>query len=256
MKYFLDTEFIEGKQKVLFGSSKPTIDLISIGIKCEDGREYYAVSNEFNTKEAWNRFQYETRELSPIKCRQFGLSWAVAKMAIENLIPKKVYWLRDNVCKNIFNNNIYSNYTEINTYSEFNNLVHHLGKSNEQIAKDIIEFTCEINTNNGSRPEFYGYYADYDWVVFCWLFGRMIDLPEGFPMYCIDLKQTLDIKQSNYNVFREKYKRHELLINEIPYASTREKIEFLPDYPNQANEHNALADARWNYELYKFLNKI
>ena len=24
-------------------------------------------------------------------------------------------------------------------------------------------------------------------------------------------------------------------------------------YPKQTNEHNALADARWNYELYKFL---
>ena len=27
-------------------------------------------------------------------------------------------------------------------------------------------------------------------------------------------------------------------------------------YPKQTNEHNALSDARWNYELYKFLNKI
>lgn len=37
MKYFLDTEFIEDGW---------TIDLISIGIVCEDGREYYAVSDE------------------------------------------------------------------------------------------------------------------------------------------------------------------------------------------------------------------
>src|SRR5690242_14481135 len=33
MKYFLDTEFIEDGK---------TIDLMSIGIVCEDGREYYA----------------------------------------------------------------------------------------------------------------------------------------------------------------------------------------------------------------------
>ena len=38
----------------------------------------------------------------------------------------------------------------------------------------------------------YGYYSAYDHVVFSWLFGKMIDLPEGFPMYTIDLKQTLD----------------------------------------------------------------
>jgi len=52
MKYFIDTEFIEGFKKPLFGKSRHFIDLISIGIKCEDGREYYAVSNEFNSNDA------------------------------------------------------------------------------------------------------------------------------------------------------------------------------------------------------------
>ena len=56
MNYFLDTEFLEGTQKTLFGKSKPTIDLISIGIVAEDGREYYAISKDFNLKEAWNRY--------------------------------------------------------------------------------------------------------------------------------------------------------------------------------------------------------
>ena len=27
-------------------------------------------------------------------------------------------------------------------------------------------------------------------------------------------------------------------------------------YPKQTNEHNALADARWNHELYKFLENL
>ena len=27
-------------------------------------------------------------------------------------------------------------------------------------------------------------------------------------------------------------------------------------YPKQTNEHNALADAKWNFELYKFLNTL
>ena len=39
MRYFYDTEFIED------GS---TIELVSIGIVAEDGREFYAVSNEFD----------------------------------------------------------------------------------------------------------------------------------------------------------------------------------------------------------------
>jgi len=35
-----------------------------------------------------------------------------------------------------------------------------------------------------------------------------------------------------------------------------EKLEISPNYPKQTNEHNALADAKWNYELYKFLNNL
>jgi hypothetical protein len=56
MKYFIDTEFLEGTQKESFPISlfrkqtPPTIDLISIGIVAEDGREYYAISKDFNLK--------------------------------------------------------------------------------------------------------------------------------------------------------------------------------------------------------------
>lgn len=47
-RYFYDTEFHEDGK---------VIDLISIGIVCEDGREYYAVSNEFDTRRvAGNRW--------------------------------------------------------------------------------------------------------------------------------------------------------------------------------------------------------
>jgi hypothetical protein len=38
-RYFYDTEFIEDGR---------TIDLVSIGIVCEDGREYYAISTGFD----------------------------------------------------------------------------------------------------------------------------------------------------------------------------------------------------------------
>ncbi|MBJ8343233.1 polyadenylate-specific 3'-exoribonuclease AS [Antrihabitans sp. YC2-6] len=43
MRYFYDCEFIE---------DGVTIDLVSIGIVAEDGREYYAVSTEFNPDKA------------------------------------------------------------------------------------------------------------------------------------------------------------------------------------------------------------
>ena len=45
MRYFYDTEFIDDGR---------TIDLISIGMVAEDGREYYAVSTEFDPQRAGN----------------------------------------------------------------------------------------------------------------------------------------------------------------------------------------------------------
>ena len=255
MKYFLDTEFLEGTQKRMFGETKPTIDLISIGIVCEDGREYYAISKDFNLKEAWNRYDIEKDFCKP-----------------QGLGDKKVYWIRENILKPIFIELRAKEVEEYNIakrinvvldfpvysfcFKEFKRLINKYGKTNKRIAEEIKEFvyTKSFKDNKGNpiideknwidgKPEFYGYYSDYDWVVFCWLFGKMIDLPKGFPMYCIDLKQLLD---------------------EMPNRITRtvfgyrtvEDIKNDPSYPKQINEHNALADARWNKQLYDFLNKL
>lgn len=249
MNYFIDTEFIEGTQKTLF-KSKPTIDLISIGIVCEDGREYYAISKDFNLKEAWNRFQIDKDD--------------------------KIYWIRENVCKNLFNNKIYNNFTGIKTFKEFKHLVEHFGKTNKQIAEEIKDFCkpCEgdpvlmitdgyekINIGKpndyiysksetwfmGKRdnPKFYGFYSDYDWVVFCWLFEHMIDLPQGFPYLCIELEQRLR------DICERKASGDETIANNI-YKAVKE----FPNYPKQDNEHNALSDARFNHELYKFLKTL
>lgn len=88
----------------------------------------------------------------------------------------------------------------------------------DAIASGLIEFV-------GPNPEFWAYYADYDWVVLCQLFGRMIDLPKGWPMYCRDIKQLCD-SQGN------------------------------PKLPEQMSaEHNALADAKWAKDAWEFLEK-
>lgn len=47
-RFFIDTEFNEVTETTADGRKVPVIDLISIGVVAEDGREYYAVSNEFN----------------------------------------------------------------------------------------------------------------------------------------------------------------------------------------------------------------
>ncbi|MFL6228420.1 MAG: hypothetical protein ACJ741_06540, partial [Pyrinomonadaceae bacterium] len=73
------------------------------------------------------------------------------------------------------------------------------------------------------EPEFWGYYSAYDHVALCQLFGTMMDLPKGFPMYTRDIKQLCDSLGN-------------------------------PKLPEQGKgEHDALADARWNMRAYEFL---
>jgi hypothetical protein len=270
MEYFIDTEFLEGTQREKFPVSlfrketKPTIDLISIGILGEDGREFYAISKDFNLKEAWNRYYLAD-------------DYDVSGDLVENI--KKEYWIRENVLTSIYNElaNFHINYTArgehahfkhaiINgkklsfTYKNLKWLINNYGKTNKKIAEDILHFTNGVyaKDSNGigtglikdNKPEFYAYYADYDWVAFCWLFGKMMDLPNGFPMYCVDLKQKLD------DYFEANSKD-----NKIPYATNNgwvwvNSIKEFPDFPRQTNEHNALEDARWNKKLYEFLKLL
>jgi len=267
MKYFLDTEFLEGPQKEkfpisLFRKHTPnTIDLISIGIVAEDGREYYAISKDFNLKEAWNRYDLKPNHLYPL--------------GPENV---KVYWIRENVLKPIWEElktrefDIVLNNYELNyfygakkyipvcgnnfTYKDFKRLLLKYGKTNKEITSDILKFCIDevyvtkidgklvgsIDSVRGN-PELYAYYADYDWVVFCWLFGKMMDLPKGFPMYCRDLKQIFDQKEDWLR---------------IPTARQNMDLKQHPDFPKQdpSKSHNAIEDARWNKKLYEFLNSL
>jgi 3' exoribonuclease, RNase T-like len=242
MNYFLDTEFLEGSQKTFFGKTKPTIDLISIGIVCENGNNYYAISKDFNLKEAWNRYEFN-----------------------EEWLDGKYYWIRHNILKEIFNewkSNMNAQIVTIGipvplnqldfTYNNFKYCIKQIGKSNNEIATQIKRFvqqneiaSFDIKNPQQFKPNFYGYYADYDWVVFCWLFGKMVDLPVGFPMYCKDLKQMMCNILNNSS-----------LGNSPELFAYKNNIDKHPDYPKQTNEHNALSDAKWNYKLFKFLRNV
>lgn len=91
---------------------------------------------------------------------------------------------------------------------------------NYQIRDKVLEFI------GADKPEFWAYYADYDWVVFCRLFGRMMDLPNHFPKYCNDIKQlTRNLKFDTHTI-------------------------------QQENEHNALDDAKWNLAVFRAANKL
>ena len=168
----------------------------------------------------------------------------------------KVYWLRENVLKPIFldlvkkYNQVYHIY--INKETDFNiktmkRLLDIYGVSNKQIGKSINVFVSPDGRLNKYKaldyPEFYAYYADYDWVAFAQLYGKMMNLPEGYPMYCVDLKQLFDqtAKSAYFNTNPE-------------IAKKNLKSSVL--YPKQINEHSALDDAKWNKKLYTFLNKF
>jgi len=241
-KYFIDCEFIEGFKKPIswlptignFNKEYHSIQLVSIGIVCEDGREYYAISEEYNYKDASD-------------------------------------WVKKNVIapmyRNIFPGDA-RNSSSVNSFHKY------VGKSNKQIAGELVEFIYPRHVNgegytgvvssfisNDSDTvvnrkyvgdvEFYAYYADYDWIVFCSLFGTMMDLPEGFPMYCRDLKQELDRKAEE--------RKKEWFLQKVQIYTDFDMlnhIKTLPNYPKQENEHDALDDAKWNSNLYKFLQNL
>lgn len=95
------------------------------------------------------------------------------------------------------------------------NVVPHLNFEKFGFALEFIKRQILFFIDNDPKPEFWGYYANYDWVLFCQLFGKMMDLPKPFPMFINDMK-------SFQSVLR-------------------------PDlvFPRQGEqEHNALADAR------------
>jgi hypothetical protein len=190
MRYWFDTEFIENGR---------TIDLISHELFRSDGREYYAVSTQFNQGEL------------------FANPWLMA-----NVFPSLPFVKYKDCCDDPTHNYI------ANTNDS-------AWKDREEIAQDIIEF---CGAERYGKPEFWAYYADYDWVALCQLFGRMIDLPKGWPMYCRDIKQWADEIEV---VKRE--------LGEEPTYKLR-----LPE--QGGGEHNALADARWNRTAWDYLHSL
>lgn len=93
-------------------------------------------------------------------------------------------------------------------------------QSRYEIREDILTF-CD--QKKYGKPEFWGYYSAYDWVAFCQLFGPMIALPKGYPMFCRDIIQWAKALGS-------------------------------PRLPEQGiTEHGALQDAQWNKKAWAFL---
>lgn len=161
-KLFYDCEFLEDGE---------TIELISIGLVAEDGREYYAV----NRDAPWRRILRH--------------DWLVA-----NVVPSLPVIRHDGIRP---------------FRRPFLDRAHPDVKSSTLIATHVRQFIQAT-----PDVELWAWYGAYDHVVLCQLWGRMIDLPDGVPMWTNDLKQEA-VRLGN------------------------------PPLPDQANGlHNALADAR------------
>jgi hypothetical protein len=91
------------------------------------------------------------------------------------------------------------------------------------VKREILGFI-----GDDPNPEFWAYYADYDWVLFCRIFGKMVDLPEHFPKLCLDLQQWF-IQLGRPQPCRP---------------------------PQPKDQHNALADAMWNMAFHANLSRV
>lgn len=104
-----------------------------------------------------------------------------------------------------------------------NNVIPHLTgdkKPRKQIADEISEFIIP-----GDDPQIWAYYGAYDWVVFCQLYGRMLDIPSHIPHF------FHDVKSFSYGLGN-------------------------PKLPSQHGvKHHALGDAFWVKNAYDYLVK-
>ena len=176
MLYALDTKFMEDGH---------SIQLISIGVVAEDGREFYkqVIEADYRRANAWVG-QHVLPHLTDCPS---GL-W---KTQHWGRVSQKTAWVCEfPQCPWLFR---------------------------AQIATALVEFV-------GPSPTFLGYYSAYDWVTVCQMFGIMMALPKGWPMYCRDLRQWLD--------------DHNLQDIKQPDDMT----------------HHALSDARWIMDTYKTYN--
>jgi hypothetical protein len=123
-RYFYDCEFIEDGL---------TIDLVSIGVVDEAGREFYAVSTEFDPTRA--------------------ITWVRRNVLDKLPPPADPAW-----------------------------------RSRERIRADLLAFLTEP----GEEIELWAWYAAYDHVVVCQLWGSMPALPRAIPRFTNELRQRWD----------------------------------------------------------------
>jgi len=177
-RYFYDTEFLEDGK---------TIELISIGIVASDGRELYAVNAKAGRGKLYDRI-------------------ASNKWLMDNVVPSLPLAPGSPVVMpTIFSGGAVSR--GFFTFDDSSNVV----MPPRMIRNAVRDFLLH---DPDAAVELWADYGAYDHVALCQLFGPMIALPEGMPMFTSEFQQAW-------------------------------RARGCPGLPKQEDgEHNALADAR------------
>jgi hypothetical protein len=191
MRIYYDTEFHDTGR---------TIDLISIGLVAEDGKELYRINGG-----------------------GMGIPGAANnKWLRENVLPslpvkvrhRSEFPLDEQKFLNAINAAYYPTWVE--EHPDFQHVC-----TGDKLRRDVHNFLTQYKD-----IELWAYYAAYDHVALAQIYGPMINLPLGIPMYTHDLMQEWD------RLGR-------------------------PTLPKQSGgNHNALADARHNRIVGDFLAGI
>lgn len=194
MKIFYDTEFLEDGK---------TIMPISLGMVREDGETLYAINEKL------------LRPAKGISSRPDDLYARVCESdwLMRNVVPHLPLVSRDG--------RELTHKWQSPTGGAFFTLdpEHPAVLPKRLIRAQVREFV--LGTPD---PELWSWYSSYDHIVLCQLFGKMIDLPEGFPMHTNDVMTLATL------------------------AGGRQ-----PDEPKQqGNAHDALADAWHHMHLWMF----
>lgn len=156
-------------------------------------------------------FYEDGKTIRPISVGMVGIDGReyYAIFSDANYWGQKTKWLKDNVYPHIASDLMYRN---------------EVVKDHGQIAKEVIEFIASYH-----KPQLWAWYGAYDHVLMAQtLGGRMVDLPDGVPMFTNDLK-TLDVLVSDNSPLG--------VINSLP--------------------HHALSDAKYDMKLYKaFMGRL
>lgn len=82
-----------------------------------------------------------------------------------------------------------SSWVQENVLPRLPKLSHSAWRSRADIRRTLMEFLLDVDSKQRDAIEMWSYYASYDWVVLCQLWGPMIHLPTNLPAHVMDVKQ-------------------------------------------------------------------